>query len=57
MYSPVLVTVKGLVLLIISAARAIPAGVGAHSLKSLEASINACVKSDFYLKTFHHDKY
>ena len=35
----------------------IPAGVGAHSLKSLEASIKAGIKPDFYFKTFHHDNY
>jgi len=35
----------------------IPAGVGAHSLKSIEASIKAGVKPDYYFKTFHHDKY
>jgi hypothetical protein len=35
----------------------IPAGVGAHSLKSLEASIKTGIKPDFYFKTFHHDKY
>ena len=33
------------------------AGVGAHSLKSIEASIKEGVKPDFYYKTFHHDKY
>jgi hypothetical protein len=35
----------------------LPAGVGAHSLKSLEASVKVGVKPDFYFKTFHHDKY
>jgi hypothetical protein len=33
------------------------AGVGAHSLKSIEASRNVGVKPDFYYKTFHHDNY
>jgi hypothetical protein len=33
------------------------AGVGAHSIKSLQASINVGVKPDFYYKTFHHDNY
>ena len=33
------------------------AGVGAHSIKSIEASINEGVKPDFYYKTFHHDNY
>ena len=33
------------------------AGVGAHSIKSIQASINVGVKPDFYYKTFHHDKY
>jgi hypothetical protein len=33
------------------------AGVGAHSIKSIEASINVGVKPDFYFKTFHHDNY
>ncbi len=33
------------------------AGVGAHSLKSIEASIKVGVKPDFYYKTFHHDQY
>mgnify|MGYP001231119989 CR=1 FL=1 len=33
------------------------AGVGAHSIKSIEASIKAGVKPDFYYKTFHHDNY
>jgi hypothetical protein len=35
----------------------LPAGVGAHSLKSIEASIKAGVKPDFYFKTFHHENY
>jgi hypothetical protein len=35
----------------------IPAGVGAHALKSIEASVNAGIKPDYYFKTFHHDKY
>jgi hypothetical protein len=33
------------------------AGVGAHSIKSIEASINVGVNPDFYFKTFHHDNY
>ena len=33
------------------------AGVGAHSIKSIEASIKVGVKPDFYYKTFHHDNY
>lgn len=33
------------------------AGVGAHSIKSIQASLNIDVKPDFYFKTFHHDKY
>jgi hypothetical protein len=33
------------------------AGIGAHSLKSIQASIKIGVKPDFYYKTFHHDKY
>jgi hypothetical protein len=33
------------------------AGVGAHSIKSIQASMNVGVKPDFYYKTFHHDKY
>ncbi|MCX6254262.1 MAG: hypothetical protein NTV31_07265 [Bacteroidia bacterium] len=33
------------------------AGVGAHSIKSIQDSINVGVKPDFYYKTFHHDKY
>jgi hypothetical protein len=33
------------------------AGVGAHSIKSIQASINVGVKPDFYYKTFHHDNY
>jgi hypothetical protein len=33
------------------------AGVGAHSIKSIEASISVGVKPDFYYKTFHHDNY
>ena len=32
-------------------------GVGAHSIKSIQASLNVGVKPDFYYKTFHHDKY
>lgn len=35
----------------------LPAGVGAHSVKSIEASVEAGVKPDFYFKTFHHDRY
>jgi hypothetical protein len=35
----------------------VPAGVGAHSLKSLEASVKAGIRPDFYFKTFHHDNY
>ena len=35
----------------------LPAGVGAHSLKSIETSIRAGVKPDYYFKTFHHDNY
>jgi hypothetical protein len=33
------------------------AGVGAHSVKSIQASLKVGVKPDFYYKTFHHDKY
>jgi hypothetical protein len=33
------------------------AGVGAHSIKSIEASISVGIKPDFYYKTFHHDNY
>lgn len=33
------------------------AGVGAHSIKSIHASMQVGVKPDFYYKTFHHDKY
>jgi hypothetical protein len=33
------------------------AGVGAHSIKSIQASLNVGVRPDFYYKTFHHDKY
>jgi hypothetical protein len=33
------------------------AGVGAHSIKSIQAAINVGVKPDFYYKTFHHDNY
>lgn len=33
------------------------AGVGAHSIKSIQASLKIGVKPDFYYKTFHHDKY
>lgn len=33
------------------------AGVGAHSIKSIQASIGAGVKPDYYFKTFHHDNY
>jgi hypothetical protein len=35
----------------------VPAGVGAHSLKTIEASIKVGVRPDFYFKTFHHDNY
>lgn len=35
----------------------LPAGIGAHSLKTIEASIRVGVKPDFYFKTFHHDNY
>lgn len=33
------------------------AGVGAHSIKTIHASIDVGVKPDFYYKTFHHDNY
>lgn len=33
------------------------AGVGAHSIKSIRASLDVGVKPDFYYKTFHHDRY
>ena len=33
------------------------AGVGAHSIKSIQASLNVGVKPDYYFKTFHHDNY
>jgi hypothetical protein len=33
------------------------AGVGAHSIKSIHASLEVGVKPDFYYKTFHHDRY
>jgi hypothetical protein len=33
------------------------AGVGAHSIKSIQASLNVGVRPDFYYKTFHHDRY
>jgi len=35
----------------------LPAGVGAHSIKSIQASLNVGVRPDFYYKTFHHDRY
>lgn len=35
----------------------LPAGIGAHSLQSILATIKAGIKPDFYYKTFHHDKY
>lgn len=38
-------------------AQGILAGVGAHSIKSIRASLDVGVKPDFYYKTFHHDKY
>jgi hypothetical protein len=33
------------------------AGVGAHSIKTIQASLNVGVRPDFYYKTFHHDRY
>jgi hypothetical protein len=38
-------------------AQGLLAGVGAHSIKSIKASLDVGVKPDFYYKTFHHDKY
>jgi hypothetical protein len=35
----------------------LPAGIGAHSIQSILATIKAGLKPDFYYKTFHHDKY
>jgi len=35
----------------------LPAGIGAHSLKSILATIEVGIKPDFYYKTFHHDQY
>lgn len=35
----------------------LPAGIGAHSLQSILATIKAGITPDFYYKTFHHDKY
>lgn len=33
------------------------AGMGAHSIESIKAVENAGIPVDFYVKTFHHDKY
>jgi hypothetical protein len=33
------------------------AGVGAHSIKTIHASLDVGVRPDFYYKTFHHDNY
>jgi uncharacterized membrane protein YphA (DoxX/SURF4 family) len=34
-----------------------PAGVGAHSLETIKACEREGINVDFYVKTFHHDKY
>jgi uncharacterized membrane protein YphA (DoxX/SURF4 family) len=34
-----------------------PAGLGAHSVQALMACDEAGLEPDFYMKTFHHDKY
>ncbi|KKL01065.1 hypothetical protein LCGC14_2627470, partial [marine sediment metagenome] len=34
-----------------------PAGLGAHSVQALMACDEAGIEVDFYMKTFHHDKY
>ncbi len=34
-----------------------PAGLGAHSVQALMACDEAGMEPDFYMKTFHHDKY
>jgi hypothetical protein len=47
--------IKGAIELIRAAG--LPAGIGAHSLQSILATIKAGITPDFYYKTFHHDKY
>jgi hypothetical protein len=37
--------------------KGIPAGVGAHCLETIQGCEKEGIPSDFYLKTFHHDKY
>lgn len=34
-----------------------PFGIGAHSLQTIKETIDLGIKSDFYYKTFHHDRY
>ncbi|MBP5589653.1 MAG: hypothetical protein J6X26_03880 [Bacteroidales bacterium] len=34
-----------------------PFGIGAHSIQTIKATIEAGIKADFYYKTFHHDRY
>jgi len=34
-----------------------PAGIGAHSLEVIKAAEKESIPVDFYVKTFHHDKY
>ena len=34
-----------------------PAGVGAHSLETIKSCEKEGINADFYVKTFHHDKY
>ena len=34
-----------------------PAGVGAHSLETIKSCEREGINADFYVKTFHHDKY
>ncbi len=37
--------------------KGLPAGMGAHSLESLKVCEKENIPVDFYVKTFHHDKY
>ena len=35
----------------------VPGGIGAHSLEVVKACLKAGIAPDFYMKTFHHDRY
>lgn len=38
-------------------AAGLPAGIGAHSLRDIQACVNKGFQPDFWMKTLHHDRY